>query len=70
MPTQRQSNQSQPTVGSQQHYRQVQPQIQQRLHSGGMYGGYEHCSGSDSELSEVAVVHDQSYNPAYYNELK
>ena len=68
MPTQRQTNQP---VG-QQHYRQVQqnPQIQQRLHSGGMYGGYEHCSGSDSELSEVAVVHDQSYNPAYYNELK
>ena len=77
VPTQRQTNQSnQPQLPPVNQYRQAAPpsqQIQhQRLHSGGIYtgGGYEHCSGSDSELSEVAVVHDQSYNPAYYNELK
>ena len=68
----------QPQQQQQQPYRQVSHQ-QQRHHSGGggggsgmMYGGmgYEQCSGSESELSEVAIVHDQSYNPAYYNELK
>ena len=63
VPTQRQQQTHQQQAAGA--YRQAAP----RQTSTEMYGiGYG--SGSESEFSEVAVVHDQSYNPAYYNELK